>query len=476
MGIAPCIKAEVEFATYKAAKGKNSKRWEILKGKLLEEVKNDVALYNQVEAFGPREVLMYDILNWDERTKNIVEPLDPIHYFDGGDMLELQLKFNPAHIGSLTANLLNPPSSAVQNFINDLNVLGLVIHEKCTQYGLLLAKKQPSTQLNYSFWDKDGNILDPDHPAYKIKGGAIAEGMLKATYDAYPVYLDNLTLATTLPDTRCELRVDRQGNIRDACHRLEARPSRNNIPVDPFIWAARDLAGSLYGLLRRHPDIQQRLMDTEYTAPVKHVQKIVSPAEEGRRYKVVRHVLNGAYIDNGKIKLSTEYIEEKARVLAAELWGYVEDEDDRITDVTDLIFGGEEPYTKQLIEFFEAATFTQTGDHEFSVKWPEQKGKGIYRFRSKTKNKDKAQEAEYTIDIYKLSASIPHVRSVTSMICEGYDLSSAYGDTDNILATRQRRLEESPALKLMGQLHGKIIGYLHKRIDYIKYHLGKNKE
>jgi hypothetical protein len=137
----------------------------------------------EVKEFSAREVLMYDMIELDNRTKDLLEPLfgrtrDGDGYYDAKGCLELKLNHCP-----------------IEEYSNRHQTVLSVLIEKAKAYGLPL-NSPPSSHLSFSFWDDQGNITHPSHADYTTKGKVITEGITRGLYDALPMIMDPQSMGT----------------------------------------------------------------------------------------------------------------------------------------------------------------------------------------------------------------------------------------------------------------------------------------
>lgn len=143
--------------------------WQDVKASVIRQLQFEIAAANEenrgrleaklaeVTELNAREILMYDMIELDESTSGILEPLfgrtrDGDGYYDGQNCLELKINHCDASEYSQKQQIV------LQTLIR-----------KAKEYGLPL-NSPPTSHLNFSFWDEQGNIMHPSHPEYTTKG------------------------------------------------------------------------------------------------------------------------------------------------------------------------------------------------------------------------------------------------------------------------------------------------------------------
>ncbi len=266
-------------------------RWELSKEKGPIKQKKLAEKIEQVKTFNAREILMYELIEMDPRTRDILEPLFGAHsdggYYDGINCLELKLK----------------PCSP-QKMLENRRIVLSALFEKTFKYGLEIVGL-PSIHLNISFWDKDGNLFSDKHPRFKSKTKRLVEGIAKGFYDGIFTVINKYDVDSNRL-MKVGVDINRQNILRYSKERLEVRPSSRDIKQDPDMLLAVFLAGAIYGL--KKPE----------TPDVKRAKKVVSPVVHHKRFKseTIAQVLGNSSIKkDGHLDLSREYIREhQARI------------------------------------------------------------------------------------------------------------------------------------------------------------------
>lgn len=454
LGVTPKVGLEVEFATYKTTVGESADHWKDVKAKILAGMNPADPDYQAVADFGPREVMIYDLLHLDARTKELLEPLAVTGYFDGGDMMELKLK--PVM-----------PSQMTQH----LDSLAEALYDKAVhEYGLVFYEGgNPGYHVNLSFWDDKGNLLEQAHPDFSRKGKAVVESLLRGIYDSYSMQLDNKALLNEIPD-RCSLTVDRTGAVRFAKGRAEIRPTKEDKNFDPLLLLSIGMAGAEHALQasgQKRP--LERHLDRGYILPVRQVQK-AGVEERTDDLKVVAHVLNGALIESDRtLSIPESYVREKAERLAEQLGLIVPDYMHESARDMMRMFGQEAPYTQGLVDFFKQVAVAKTPGGKYRIVWPET-GHDRYSFDG-AKEEGQACAPRYTIDVGRLKTCMPTLAAYPAFVSDGYDLGAGMDGAADILDARQRRLRDSPILAHMDpQVLAGMEGDLQKRVTHVSTH------
>jgi|GEM_PF-3196205 len=285
-----------------------------------------------ISDFSARDILMYDLVEQDEKTRDILELIfgtsrDGTGYYDGKNILELKLK----------------PVSPEQQ-IKNRKILLDTLYKKAAEYGLIL-KNNPSYHLNLSFWENEQNVFDPKNPEFTTKGKNIVEGMTIAAYDCLPTLHSTENLNKEL-HTPVSLSVNRTSFLRFSTGRVELRSRATRDTQDNDAYLIFMLAGAVHGL-KDSPDL----------LPAKQVTKAVihhTPDHCG----MVSHVLNNAVIDdNGYIIPPEKYVLNNAKYLALEMGIIKEHNIEHISSAPGIskIFSGptgEDKYAPHILEFF----------------------------------------------------------------------------------------------------------------------------
>jgi len=322
---------------------------------------------HQVQKFNAREVLMYDLIECDLRTRDIFESLFGINrdgqgYYDARGVLEL--KFKPVD-----------PQTALFNRVKVLEIL----FEKAAEYGLVL-DSLPSFHVNISFWDENGNIFDDSHPDFFTKGKALVEGIAKAFYDNIFVLLNKSEInSDELRDF--EISVHRMSLLRYSSDRIEVRPSVHGSLQDPNIIIATFLAGALYGLSNQEKD--ELLKAHEVISPVVH--------HESGLLKVFSHVLSNSTIDeHGFLTVNEEYVRDHIQTLEYEL-GLVDEppSDSLVNAIYGMFYKSE--YLPFIIDFLQSTRVVISDENILQFDFPVT-ANGMYEFTIPSINIDKIPE------------------------------------------------------------------------------------
>jgi hypothetical protein len=252
------------------------------------------AKIDAIKTFTPREILMYDLIECDARTKHILEPLfgtgrDGDGYYDAVDGLELKLK--PAS-----------PEKIIQN----RKALIKVLMEKAGEYGLVF-EENPMYHVSFSFWAKDKNILDSRNDQFDTYAPGIVKGVGKVISEAAPVAHSSEYVYYN-PENPIAVTADRETLVRYASGRFEVRLS-NQVPdtIIPII-----LAGAASGLSKEKTDKFDMLPAKKARSPrVKH-----SPGA----HKMIAHLLNGSTLtDEGMLIAPYRYLTGKVLKIMQDL-------------------------------------------------------------------------------------------------------------------------------------------------------------
>ncbi len=247
-----------------------------------------------ISEFTAREIMMYDLVEQDKRTRNILEPIfgknqDGTGYYDGDNVLELKLK----------------PVSPKQQIKNRKTTLG-ALYEKTVKYGLIL-ENNPSYHLSFSFWKDGKNVFDPQNPEFTTRGKAIAEGMTSAAYDVIPTLISGENLNKSL-QTPVSLSINRTSFLRFANERIELRPRASRDVQDTEAYLVFMLAGAVHGL-KNNPDI----------LPAKQITKAQIWHTPDHYQDVAQVIGNSVIGDDGYLVPPEKYVLFNAKKLALEL-------------------------------------------------------------------------------------------------------------------------------------------------------------
>ncbi|QQG41472.1 MAG: hypothetical protein HYV90_04935 [Candidatus Woesebacteria bacterium] len=320
--------------------------------------------YFAVKKFNAREMLMYDLIELDPKTKNILEPLfgktrDGNGYYDAQSILELKVK------------PLSPEMS-----LKSRQVVLNSLYDKAVKYGLELTS-HPSFHINVSFWNKNGNILNDKNPAFSSKAKLITQGITKAFYDAMFVLINKYHVQSEKL-IKFALEVNRQNLLRYSTDRIEVRPSVHESMQDADVILAILLSGAIYGLEK--PDAKGVVPATKVKSPVVHHTK--------DRSKVTSHVLNNATISrNGMLNVSSEYIREHDDILNYEL-GITKKPPEASMFYAVFRMFSRSDYLPFVQNFFNSTRVVRSEGGGLSLKFPET-SKGKYEFTVPAINMDK---------------------------------------------------------------------------------------
>ena len=257
-----------------------------------------IAKKNAVAKFNAREVMMYDIIELDKRTKDIVEPIFGTErgtsgYYDAENVMELQLKHVPPH-----------------KLLENRRTLLKALYEKANEYGLVI--EPPQQHESFSFWKDGKNILDHAHPDFLTTGKNILEGIARTLYDAYPMMIEPSGMEREL-GLRMESSTDREGYLRLADGRIEVRLAHHGPVQDAETMLPVVMAGAAYGI---EPQ-DKKYHDTQLIEAT-HVRR--GNFERTNDFKVIAHALQGALIeDNGRLHIPEIYLKASAEKIAEEL-------------------------------------------------------------------------------------------------------------------------------------------------------------
>jgi hypothetical protein len=251
---------------------------------------------NAISKFNAREMLMYELIEMDGETKDVLEPLfgtgrDGSGYYDGYSVLELKIK----------------PDTPLA-VIAARKVVLKKLYDRATDYGLEITH-HPSFHINVSFWNKKGNVLSDKNPSFSRTGKRITEGIARAYYESIFVLIDKYSARS---DRLISLALDvhRQNLLRYSSSRIEVRPSIHDFSQDPEAILAILLSGAIFGLTRKSD--RNIVRAKRVSSPLVHHEK--------ERVKVTSHVLNNSTLrPNGTLKVSNSYIRDHEDSLLYEL-------------------------------------------------------------------------------------------------------------------------------------------------------------
>jgi hypothetical protein len=357
---------------------KGNEKWIELREEILSELHRRAELFGvttpegsellkkaeQASQFTAREVLMFDLIDRDERTRELLLPLfgqqrDGTGYYDAEGILEL--KFQPL-----------PVEDAVEGHHKLLSVL----FEKATELGLVIDSGKIGHHLNVSFWREGQNLLEGDHPEYATTGALIVSGIAQAVFDSgpfvLPAYYLNKELKSSLAVT-----VDRENMLRIANGRIELRLDGPPTQVDPDTVIPIVLAGAAFGLRDQH----QHQLPSSLKPPVLQERPNVRANEA---HKVVCHFLDNSLVDaKGNLSFPNHYFAAKEWDLAHQLRLIPDMPNPDLAMWTVLVFRNE------MKEFFQNVTVDRTSSPPTLV-WPSNTEDGTtYSLRVPEKSLDK---------------------------------------------------------------------------------------
>lgn len=335
-----------------------------LEGEKNKDIENKI---ESVKKFNAREMMMFDLIEMDENTRGVLEPLfgttrDGNGYYDSVNVLELKTK--PA---------------LLQEVLENRKIVLKTLYEKAIKYGLEIPD-HPSCHINVSFWDGQGNILDDKHPEFAEKSKLLTEGITKAFYDAIAILIDKNELSSN-ELIKLSLSVNRQNLLRYSTDRIEIRPSVEDFMQDVDLMVAVLLSGAIYGL--SVSDDKEMIKAERVECPVVH------HAEDC--FKVVSHAINNSTIrEDGSVEVSEEYLREHSSTLEYEL-GLVSKEpgSDYASSFLRMFFTSD--YLEMINYFFGKMKVINDENGKMVLKFPET-SKGRFEYTIPDINMDKIPE------------------------------------------------------------------------------------
>ncbi len=323
-------------------------RWELSKEEGPTKRKRLKEKISQVSKFNAREVLMYDLIELDPKTRGILEPLfgvsrDGDGYYDARGVLEL--KFKPTD-----------PNQAIENRKTVLKTL----FDKAFEYGLeFLDQGLPAFHINVSLWDKNGNLFADNHPSFNRKTKKIVEGVTRAFYDSMFVLMGKYE-AKSGNLRKLKLDVNRLESLRFSSDRLEIRPSGTDGMQDPDMMLSVFLAGAIYGL------------ENKWRNNFVSAKKVNSPTvhHSPSMGKVTSHVINNATIKgDGSLDVAMFYIREHDTILDYELGITDEEPVTNVPGFLRMFFSSDHlPYVEK---FFKRTKYIKNKKGEYEIMFPE---------------------------------------------------------------------------------------------------------
>jgi hypothetical protein len=304
----------------------------------------------QVEAFTAREVMMYDVIERDPRTKDILEPLFGAHggpggYYDGENCLELKLAYTDVH-------------DALINYRKVVEVL----NEKGAEYGIAWSA-YPTCHISFSFWNGEGNVLLSGNSDFHTLGASAVEGITRGLYDLLPVLflpdgIRKIAEGTPMNVDDLLANFSRASHIRVSNGRLEVRPEAQHLELI----AVAALAGAVYAMQGDADDIKfaeiAMTPNIDYSKP---------------NNKLICHLLSNAeYLPDGRLWMSQEYLDRNIEEL-----GHALGLREKVHPLESLfrISSGFNPF---LNDFFAAIRLQET-DGAYNIIWPET-ALGVFSF------------------------------------------------------------------------------------------------
>ncbi len=295
-----------------------------------------------VKKFTAEQVLMFNLIERNPKTKDILHPLfgasrDGQGYYDSAGVLELK-------------TIPSDPKTALQN----REIIIKELHTMANDYGLIL-DQHDSQHINVSYWQGGKNLLDDKHPGFYTTGRKITAAVAQTMFDAmmtlnHPFNLDRELIPLSLNP-------DRENILRFSGKRIEIRPGVGGHLLHTEILLPFVMAAATYALDGKK---------TKKMHPVKPIRTLeLSPSDE--KFKIIRHVLEGSIVTNtGYLKPPETYIRENSNKIAHEL---------NLTDQNDYSGGPanllrpDHPLTKWFIRFFLRVKITEI-DGEQLIIWP----------------------------------------------------------------------------------------------------------
>lgn len=226
----------------------------------------------QLREFNPAELLMYELIEKNPRTKDMLEYSfgkgeTGSGYYDSPGILELRLK----HCA---------PSAVCRNRHIVLDEI-----EKIIDSYHLAVTMPPNYHINFSFWENGENTFDIKNASHTTTGARICEGINKAMFDGL-LFAENPQKRMLMKNIA--ISGQRISFLRQANGRLEVRLLISDIPYQhPESIVTTVLAGAAYGLEAHKSGNKQALL-----AAVPNRRHIFS--KNGPELTRVLHLLNTA--------------------------------------------------------------------------------------------------------------------------------------------------------------------------------------
>ena len=178
----------------------------------------------QLKNFLPEEVMMFDLHEVCEQTKN---KLEFIFGTGRGDN-----SYYDAVIGIMRCMEIKMTPVPIQEFDETLSEILTILNSKAAQYGIKIT--EPKIQLNISFWKDSKNVFDPENEEFKTTAPKLISGILNGIYENRKE-LQFLYVSATGAPPLISLKVGREGFSRLVGEgeqaRLELRLSRAGATV-----------------------------------------------------------------------------------------------------------------------------------------------------------------------------------------------------------------------------------------------------
>jgi len=355
-GITPQVGMEMEFS-FSRTPPSDDTPWLAVKQKMLSDLQLQIASaadnqtkstlvrrLEQAAAFGPEEVLMYDLLYLDPRTCDLAtrsfggKDIRQGGFFDSEGTFELQL-------------MHTDPASCCHH----RKEMTRVLFEKARDYGLSFSR-EPSHHISFSFLKDGKNLFDADHPEFLTRGKSMLEGMARVAHDLYPCMV-NAHKVQPYPLPHTSLLPERLTFLRMANGRVEFRPAMPAEMQNPDFIALMGLIGAQYGVAPKDAEyFQQQVIHADL------VEKPFCAESDASSHKILRHVINGSYLKDGEIVWPKAYIDNSTAKIGEEL-GIIS-RDEREAYDRCLARGGI-PFRFPLKDWFAQIRIDATGIH-----WP----------------------------------------------------------------------------------------------------------
>jgi hypothetical protein len=349
-----------------------SVKWEELRREILAELDGKLRLLpkaaraalaakrEEVAAFNAREILMYDLIERDARTKGILEPLfgrneNGRGYYDGENVLELKVK-----------------AAEAQEALANQEILLRALREKAAALGLPF-KMEPFAHVNFSFWTAEGNVFEGG-----AQEKAVTEGLAKGFYECLPLIIDSKNVGAETGHTAFDLGFSRDSFLRRAGNRVEARVSSQPQDQDIPAIVAVGMASALYGLSRGDAAAAGMIRAQPEKNPSVHFDE--------DKYMVLSHLVSNSVVDGqGFLCVPQRYFERSAYDVAYAL-GLEKEPPQGIFQA----FGGLPRFFEGMQDFFDRTRIEASGEG-CRIVWPETE-EGHFKISVPPVNMDKIPE------------------------------------------------------------------------------------